>query len=531
MENETAPYSAFFVFGDSLSDNGAVFALTGGAIPPTSLTGVDLNGDPVDFDARGIVYDQKFTNGDVFADVAIDVLGIPGDTSTFYDNAVGSNFAIGGATATDLTAIGGTATITLAEQVQTFQTAVTALGSADEVAAVLSTSAASVFIGLNDLSEVGVAATATGALDQAVVNTGVNAIIFDISTQAQALAAAGVGTIVLNQLPGSSFFPSSNPLIDALGPGTAQVIDAVSATLNQGIDVIAQTLEAAGTAVEVVDFFSLANEVQADAETFGFLTLENALPNSDAVNTLLIPDVPIDQVGFIDPVHFTAELHEVFGGFQAKTIGTTQIDGDASAGVHNGGSGAETIFANAGDDRINAFAGDDLVFGGTGDDDLFAGDGSDIAFGGTGSDVLVGAAGADVLSGGSGVDFLLGGTGDNVLAGGASNDALFGGSGIDILMGGAGNDIMTGRDGDDIALYDASDMTDNADTFVGGAGNDTLLIITETAIADVDAFLASAGVQLIGVETVQTLTTAELESYDFGAAAGITGTADLFGLM
>ena len=32
-------------------------------------------------------------------------------------------------------------------------------------------------------------------------------------------------------------------------------------------------------------------------------------PNSDAETTLLISDIPIDQVGFIDPVHFTAELH------------------------------------------------------------------------------------------------------------------------------------------------------------------------------------------------------------------------------
>ena len=528
MEN----YSALFVFGDSLSDNGAVFALTGGTIPPTEITGVDLNGDAVDFAARGIFYDQKFTNGDVYADIAAGLLAVPGDTSTFYDDFNGSNFAVGGATATDLTALGGTASNTFADQVAAFQSALGALpGTAEETSAFLSGAAASVFIGLNDLGALGGAATTTGTIDQNVINIGVNAIISDISTQSQALAASGVGTIILNKVPSGSFFPSSNTLNDLLGPGTAEAYEAVSAAENQGIEGVAAGLQAAGTNVEIVDFYSLATEVQADAETFGFLTLENALPGSDADNTLLISDTPIDQVGFIDPVHFTAELHEVFGAFQAMTLGNTQLDGDADSGTHIGGTGDETIFANGGDDTVSSNAGDDLVFAGGGNDNVFAGSGHDIAFGGTGGDLLSGNAGDDILSGGSGVDFLIGGTGYNVLAGGADNDALFAGEEMDLLIGGGGNDVLAGRDGDDIAIYDASVTENNADIFFGDAGVDTLLIVSETAIDNVDMFLAEAGVKLISVENVLTVTAAELEAYDFGALAGVAATADLYGLI
>lgn len=529
MENEAPTYSALYVFGDSLSDNGAIFTLTGGTVPPLELTGTDLNGDPVDFAARGIFFDQKFTNGDVLADVSADELNIDFDTSTYYDDFSGSNFAVGGATATDLTAIGGTASSTFAEQVALFQGSIAGLENTDGL--FLENAAASIFIGLNDLGALGGAATVTGTIDQDVINAGVNAILADLTTQTQAIAASGIGTIILNQLPSGAFFPNANPLIDALGPGTEEAFDAVAATINQGIAALAQDLRDSGTIVEVIDLFSLAKEVQADASAFGFQTLDNALPNSDAENTLLISDVPIDEIGFIDSVHFTAELHEVFGAFQAKTIGNIQLDGDSDAGIHIGGFGNETIFARDGNDLINAEAGDDIVFAGEGDDNLFAGDGADLAFGGTGADLIVGEAGDDVLSGGSDVDFLLGGDGGSVLAGGDANDVLIGGSGIDVLIGGAGNDVMAGRDGDDIAIYDASLTADNADTFYGGAGTDTLLVVSETTIDDVDAFLSTAGLVLVGVENVLTITEAELDVYDFGEVSGLIATADLYGLI
>ena len=539
MENETTTpaYNALFVFGDSLSDNGALFALTNGAVPPVSLTGNDLDGNAVDFAARGIFYDGKFTNGDVYAEVATDLLGIAGDTSTFYDNLSGSNFAVGGATATDLSAFGATATNTFADQVAAFQNAIAALpGSAEDRAAFLSGSAASVFIGLNDLSRLAGVATAGGSINQQVLASGIATIVNEIAAQTQALAASGVGTIILNLLPGGSFFPSANTLIDAFGPGTAQLFDSVMAQVNLGLSSIAAGLSGAGTNVEVVDFFSLAQEIQADAASFGFLTLENALPGSNAQTTLLIDDVPIEQIGFIDPVHFTAELHEVFGAFQARTLGTTQIKGDDSGGITSGSDASETIFAGAGRDRVRAEDGDDLVFAGADNDVVFAGGGDDLVFGGTGNDVIFGQEGSDITAGGSGNDILLGGDGDDIIVGNAGKDFVNGGLGDDILVDGLGSDVIFGGRGNDFAIYRApGDIGGSAegveDIFFGGSGNDTLLIVSDSAIADVAAFLALNGVQVFDFETTEVITSAQLESYDFGTLGAQAHVADLMGLI
>ena len=537
MENDTPTYNALFVFGDSLSDNGAIFAFTDGLFPPTSLIGTDGDGNVVDFDARGIFYDQKFTNGDVYADVAADLLGVASDTSTFYDDFSGSNLAVGGATATDLSTFGDTASNTFADQVATYQAAIAGLPGTDaEKAAFLEGSAASVFIGLNDLSRLAGVATAGGTIDQQVLASGVTTIVTEIAAQAQALAATGIGTIVLNRLPGGSFFPSSNALINFFGPGTAALFDSVMAQINIGLDSVAAALEAGGTNVEVVDFFSLAQEIQADQETFGFLTLENALPNSDPVTTLLITDVPIDQVGFIDPVHFTAELHEVFGAFQATTIGNVMIDGDDSGGITQGSDADETIFARGGRDIIRAEGGDDLIFAGAGNDAVFAGDGNDIAFGGTGNDLMFGQNGHDILSGGAGNDVLVGGDDNDVVVGNAGNDFMIGGGGDDVMVDGFGRDVVSAGSGDDIVIYLApvtagGTVVGPSDSFFGGTGDDTLLIVSEAAITDIDAFLMMHGVEVFGFESMEVVTSAELDAYDFGVAGAQVAMADLFGLI
>jgi phospholipase/lecithinase/hemolysin len=71
-----ASISSLYVFGDSLSDNGNAFALSGGTWPPSPP------------------YAQQFSNGPVAAEQLADRLGVTLTRST----AGGTNFAIGGAT-------------------------------------------------------------------------------------------------------------------------------------------------------------------------------------------------------------------------------------------------------------------------------------------------------------------------------------------------------------------------------------------------------------------------------------------------
>lgn len=71
-----AAFSSLYVFGDSLSDNGNAFALSGGIWPPSPP------------------YAQQFSNGPVAAQRLADRLGVTLTRST----AGGTNFAVGGAT-------------------------------------------------------------------------------------------------------------------------------------------------------------------------------------------------------------------------------------------------------------------------------------------------------------------------------------------------------------------------------------------------------------------------------------------------
>ena len=72
-------YSQIFVFGDSLSDSGNSFALTLGAIPP----------EPPYFAGR-------FSNGLVPVEYLSEDLGLT--LNPYYDDGLGNNFAVGGAT-------------------------------------------------------------------------------------------------------------------------------------------------------------------------------------------------------------------------------------------------------------------------------------------------------------------------------------------------------------------------------------------------------------------------------------------------
>ena len=194
-------------------------------------------------------------------------------------------------------------------------------------------------------------------------------------------------------------------------------------------------------------------------------------------------------------------------------------------------SGADEIWAGAGNDAVQAGGGDDSVHGGSGDDALVGHSGNDVLLGDEGKDRLVGdeeayadihpihgidvyrpleatqhgvdwldgGAGNDILSGGGRGDWLFGGAqddllhgdtyanapsdliqGDDRLDGGDGTDQLFGDGGKDQLLGGNGNDILYGdnvHDRVDESLHGADWLDGQAgnDQLAGGAGDDWLL--------------------------------------------------------
>ena len=184
--------------------------------------------------------------------------------------------------------------------------------------------------------------------------------------------------------------------------------------------------------------------------------------------------------------------------------------------VANGGGGADVLFGMAGSDTLR---------GGTGDDDLYGGGGADGLFGDAGRDQLRGGGGNDQLNGGADGDLLEGGTGDDVLNGDGGNDTLAGGAGADILNGGDGNDTLTGTTGDtlnggnggdilvggagptvlnggagrDIITGNAQAGFGDADTIMGGQGNDDI-ILQGSGLSTFDYYDGDGSDSIIGLE-------------------------------
>jgi VCBS repeat-containing protein len=164
--------------------------------------------------------------------------------------------------------------------------------------------------------------------------------------------------------------------------------------------------------------------------------------------------------------------------------GADSLDGGAGADRLFGGRDDDRIAGGDGNDFIDGSHGNDVASGGVGDDTLHGGDGADAMRGGDGADIVAGDAGNDTLDGEDGDDLLSGGDGADRIDGGRGADALFGGAGNDMLDGGEDDDVLIGEEGDDlIAGGDGADVLAGGkgrDTILGGAGSDTVVFAADT---------------------------------------------------
>ncbi|MEU8816062.1 calcium-binding protein [Actinoplanes sp. NPDC048796] len=134
--------------------------------------------------------------------------------------------------------------------------------------------------------------------------------------------------------------------------------------------------------------------------------------------------------------------------------------------------------------------------GGAGNDRITGGSRRDIIDGNAGSDAIWGLAGNDDISDPDGANALSGGDGDDVVVGGWGNDRLYGGNGHDELNGFLGNDVEDGGPGNDHFSQNDNPNRADADTFVGGAGFDTVSYVfrTKPVTADADSVRGDDGV-------------------------------------
>lgn len=441
MQNErvrvTSRDARIYAFGDSLSDIGNIFTVTGNQSPPS----------PPYFSGR-------FSNGPVAIETLASRLGLAVTPET--------NFAIGGAK-TGRENVGDTPAFRfggLLDQIDRFVSTTGPRGANPKALYF-------VWIGGNDLLNQPNATSA--AISQAVE---------DVRSAVTTLANLGAKNIVVvqNSNLGRTPFSLQTGLLNTLTNLTRDFNNRLQSALtplerNSDLNIILSNL------------FPISEEIAQNPSEFGFSNVANSYLQG------LLPTDPLadpNQFFFWDQVHPTTRGHTVFAGALQEDIINEITDDITRIGTRRddvlvGYAGNDRLVGQAGRDALEGNRGGDTLLGGRGDDRLQGLQDDDLLAGGFGNDLLRGGAGSDQLFGQSGQDTLVGGNGIDFLSGGPGDDLLIGGGGCDLfsLRPRSGTDTIQDFDADGDLLFLPGQLTfDQLE--IRQQGRDTVISIAET---------------------------------------------------
>mgnify|MGYP001764880828 CR=1 FL=1 len=288
-------HTSFFVFGDSLSDPGNLYAATGGTVP-----------------ASPPYWNGRFSNGPTWAeDVAADF--------TAKGLATG-NFAFGKANA-----------IPDADPIPDLPTQIGLFDATVPAAALGSSPLAAIWIGANDLF---------GALDAGLDTAGVVATAI-AAARAEAASIAALATrgitdfVVLNLAD-----IGTTPWYTLIEPGKAASATAGAEAFNAELADQLALLRKTGLDVTAIDTHALFEELQADPAAFGL---------ADATTPCLIPGVKLcsteeaDKLAFFDLVHPTKQIHSRIAEIVENALEPAAVPLPASAPLLAGALGLLTL--------------------------------------------------------------------------------------------------------------------------------------------------------------------------------------------
>jgi outer membrane lipase/esterase len=263
-------YNRLVVFGDSLSDNGNLFALTGQ--PPAPY------------------FQGRFSNGPVFTEL----LGFNAGRFTAGAAVTGSvNYAFGGAR-TDLSANPPG----MRAQLAAYTNAGGTFGANDLV---------SVLGGANNIFQAFPGAAASPATAQSTMQTVALSAASDINLIVNSIAQAGAGTILVSNLPRLGITPqfaATNPLI---GPSGSALADFSGTTFNSALlnNLFVTAAARPNSNIILMDLYKISDPLRANPGRFG---LTNATDSCfTGVSVCSNPD------GYLywDGVHPTAAGHRL----------------------------------------------------------------------------------------------------------------------------------------------------------------------------------------------------------------------------
>lgn len=259
-------FTSMFVFGDSLSDSGNLFALTGGTVPTSPP-----------------YYQGRFSNGPVWVENLAPALG--------FDFNPAMDFAVGGAES------GTGGLVGVATQIGAFAAAG---GTIDPNALVV------VWAGGNDYLN-NAATTPPEVLIPSVVT--------NLATAVGTLAALGGRTFLVPNLPDLGTSPGGN------ASGFAEALGALTEAHNAGLVNAMMGLEGAlGARIVVMDVYGMFNDLLADPAAYGIsFTAIPCLVPGGATGICDSPEATAATL-FWDPIHPSATGHALLGQFANATL-------------------------------------------------------------------------------------------------------------------------------------------------------------------------------------------------------------------
>ena len=278
-------YNEFIVFGDSLSDPGNGFALSGEqSVPPYET--LDMFLVPSAVYARG---GHHLSNGATWIEQLGQMLKVNRSTGpAWVAPGVFSNYAVGAARARS-----DGINVSLTDQVAAFNAHQDNIDLFSEGLVVI-------WIGGNDVRDA-VITSNPAIIDEAITAISNNIIL---------LYQLGAQDFLIGNSPDIGLIPSIR-MADEFSPGLAAGATAASIGFNAALDVLLSSLQIQlpGIQFKQLNAFQITREIVADPQSFG---LENAV---DACVTPGIPPFTCKQPGsylFWDGVHPTRAGHAIF---------------------------------------------------------------------------------------------------------------------------------------------------------------------------------------------------------------------------
>ncbi|AVH62808.1 MULTISPECIES: SGNH/GDSL hydrolase family protein [unclassified Nostoc] len=299
LKASAASFSKFYVFGDSLSDTGNVFAATGGLVAPTTA----IPQDPPYFQGR-------FSNQQVWVDYLGDQLGLTPSPYITLNPAIpnqGINFAVGGASSGQGNAVVPNAPLPgVLEQVGLLTQPILQANQKLDPNALYA-----VWGGANDY-----------VFGQA---TNTTQTVQNLSDAVGLLASSGAKNILVFNLPDLGKIPL------ALATGQSNNLTALT---NEHNKELAEELDKFSNNPDLnlisVNVSSLFNQIQANPGEFGFQNVTNPCVVGNFQTIISVCSQPNDYL-FYDSVHPTTNAHKLIAdtalaAIEAKSVPEPSIN-------------------------------------------------------------------------------------------------------------------------------------------------------------------------------------------------------------